>query len=86
MEAVPFSIFRNNLKHYITGVNNNSDTLLVTNRNNSENSAVIMSKRDYDNLIENLTILSNPELVAKINEGNKQIDAGKAQQHELIDD
>lgn len=86
MEAVPLSIFRKNLKHYIEDVNDNADPILVTNRKKGSESAVVISQRDYDNLIENLTILGNPDLVKKIKEGNMQIDEGQTQQHELIDD
>lgn len=86
MEAVPSTIFRKNMKYYLDQLNDNSSTLLITNRNHADKNAVVMSQSDYDNLMENLYILSNNELVKKIKKGNAQVEAGKAKVHELIDD
>lgn len=86
MEAVPSTIFRKNMKHYLDQLNDNSSTLLITNRNHADKNAVVMSQSDYDNLMENLYILSNNELVKKIKKGNAQVEAGKTKVHELIDD
>lgn len=85
MEAVSYSVFRKDLKHYLNQVNEDATTLLITNRDNNDNTAVLMSKRDYDSLIETTRILNNPELMDKIRRGRRQIAAGKTQEHELID-
>ncbi|MDF7639133.1 type II toxin-antitoxin system Phd/YefM family antitoxin [Lactobacillus sp. ESL0791] len=85
MEAVAFTEFRKNLKSYMTDVNDNSSTILITSHNSTKNSAVLLSKTDYDNMIENLKIMSDSNLMEKIKQGNAQIDAGKAKYYELID-
>lgn len=85
MEAVSYTKFRKNLKHYILEVNEDSTALLVTNRDDTENDAVLLSKRDYDNIMENLKVMKNSYLMNKIRDGQKQIAAGKTTQHELID-
>ncbi|WP_158592482.1 type II toxin-antitoxin system Phd/YefM family antitoxin [Lactobacillus sp. ESL0228] len=52
MEAVSYTEFRRNFKHYILEVNEDSTALLVTNRDDTENDAVLLSKRDYDNIMD----------------------------------
>ena len=84
MEAVSYSVLRKNLRSYLQQVNDDATTLLVTNRDNADDAAVLMSKRDYDSMIETLRIMSNPTLMDKIRRGKEQITAGKTEQHELI--
>lgn len=84
MEAVSYSVLRKNLRSYLQQVNDDATTLLVTNRDNADDAAVLMSKRDYDSMIETLRIISNPTLMDKIRRGKEQITAGKTKQHELI--
>ncbi|GKS81270.1 antitoxin [Ligilactobacillus pabuli] len=84
MEAVSYSVLRKNLRSYLQQVNDDATTLLVTNRDNADDAAVLMSKRDYDSMIETLRIMSNPTLMDKIRRGKEQITAGKTKQHELI--
>ena len=85
MEAVSYSVLRKNLKHYLQQVNDDATTLLVTNRDDVDDTAVLMSKRDYDSMTETLRIMSNPELMDKIRRGQEQITTGKTKQHELIE-
>ncbi|AYM02297.1 type II toxin-antitoxin system Phd/YefM family antitoxin [Levilactobacillus yiduensis] len=85
MDAVSYSVFRKNLKYYLRQVNDDATTLLITNRDSDDDTAVLMSKQDYDSMVETLRIMSNPDLMAKIRRGQKQIAAGKAKQHELMD-
>lgn len=85
MEAVSYSVLRKNLKHYLQQVNDDATTLLVTNRDDVDDTAVLMSKRDYDSMTETLRIMSNPALMDKIRRGQEQITAGKTKQHELIE-
>lgn len=84
MEAVSYSVLRKNLRSYLQQVNDDATTLLVTNRDNADDAAVLMSKIDYDSMIETLRIMSNPTLMDKIRRGKEQITAGKTKQHELI--
>jgi len=85
MDAVSYSVFRRNLKTYLRQVNEDATTLLITNRDTDDDTAVLMSKRDYDSMTETMEILSNPSLMAKIRRGQAQITVGKTTQHELID-
>ena len=55
VQAVSYSAFRNNLKSYMRKVNEDADTLMVTNIDPNDN-VVVMSVRDYDSLMEMLRI------------------------------
>ena len=61
VQAVSYSAFRNNLKSYMRKVNEDADTLMVTNIDPNDN-VVVMSVRDYDSLMEMLRIHQNPYL------------------------
>lgn len=85
METVTYSDFRKNLKDYLKQVNNDKEPLIVTNKNPEDN-VVVMSKEDYDSIIETLTINSNDYLMNKLARGDQQFKAHKFKQHELIED
>lgn len=84
MEAIAYSNFRANLKSYMKKVNDDSDVIIVTNKNPEEN-IVVLSKNDYDNLIENNYILNNQYLMEKIQRADKQFKAGKGIIRDLIE-
>lgn len=85
MEAVAYSNFRKDLKDYFKMVNTNSEPLIVTNKEPEDN-VVVMSKDDYDAIMETLSINSNDYLMEKLARGDKQFKAGKFKQHELVED
>lgn len=84
MDAVNYSNFRKKLKDYFKQVNDHSEPLIVTNKDPEDN-VVVMSKDEYDSLIETLDIESNKYLMDKIRRGQKQVDEGRISRHELID-
>lgn len=84
MDAVNYSNFRKNLKGYFKQVNDHSEPLIVTNKDPEDN-VVVMSKDEYDSLIETLEIESNKYLMEKIRRGQKQVDERRLIHHELID-
>jgi len=55
---ISYSNFRKNLKSFFDEVNDNSSVITIKRRNSE--SAVLLSKADYDNLVENLHVRSNP--------------------------
>lgn len=85
MDAVAYSNFRRGLKGFFKQVNTNSEPLVVTNKNADDN-VVIMSKADYDAIMETLDINNNPYLMAKLARGDQQFKQGKFKRHELIED
>lgn len=85
MEAVTYSTFRGNLRSYLDKTMEDAEPLLVTSKNPEAN-VVVINARDYDNLIENLSILSNGYLMDKIRRGKEQFERGDVVVHELVDD
>ena len=57
MEAETYSNVRNNLKHFLKKVNEDVEPVIITSKNNDEN-AILISKKEYDNLVENAYIRS----------------------------
>lgn len=85
MEAIGYSNFRRNLKSFFRRVNNSSEPLEVTNKNPKDN-VVVMSKEDYDAIMETLDINSNGYLMQKLARGDQQFKAGKFKRHDLIEE
>ncbi|MCH4009902.1 type II toxin-antitoxin system Phd/YefM family antitoxin [Companilactobacillus sp.] len=84
MDSVNYTNFRKKLKEYMTQVNDDSEPLIVTNKD-SNNDIVVLSKDDYDSMNETMRILSNPPLMDKIRRGDAQFSKNKGTQHNLID-
>lgn len=85
MEAVTYSSFRRDLRSYMDKTRDDAEPILVTAKDPTSN-VVVMSARDYDNLIENLYVTSNPDLMDKLARSRKQFRAGDVRVHELLDD
>ncbi|MCH3923233.1 type II toxin-antitoxin system Phd/YefM family antitoxin [Limosilactobacillus sp.] len=85
MEAVAYSNFRKGLKEYFKQVNTNNEPLIVTNKNPQDN-VVVISKDDYDAIMETLTISNNDYLMAKIARGDAQFEKGSFKTHDLIEE
>ncbi|GBG97318.1 type II toxin-antitoxin system Phd/YefM family antitoxin [Lactococcus termiticola] len=85
MEAVAYTNFRKELKTYFKQVNEDRVPLFVTNKN-PEDDVVVLAKDDYDSIMESVRIMSNKQLMAKINKGDEQFAKGKGKVRELIDD
>lgn len=84
MEAVAYSNFRQNLKHYMKQVNDDAEALIVTSRN-IDDTIVVLSKRDYDSMQETFRIMSNNYLMDKLKRGEQQFKAQNFQTHDLIE-
>ena len=85
MEAVSFSAFRKNLRAYLDKTRDDAEPIIVTSKDPSAN-VVVMNAADYDNLVENYYIQSNPKLMDKLRRGMRAAQEGKLQAHELFDD
>lgn len=84
MKSVPFTAFRDSMGSYIKQAHAAGQPVLVT-CEDPRSSIVIMSARDYENLMENLYVLSNEYLSRKIDRGLVQAREGKLQIHELAE-
>lgn len=76
MKAIIYTEARNNLNKIIDKVHENSEPYLIVGTKGRKD-AVIISKEDYDNMVENLYILSNPKWVKSIERGLNEAKLGK---------
>jgi antitoxin YefM len=76
MQAIIYTEARNKLNKIIDKVNENSEPYIIVGSKGRKD-AVLISKEDYDNLIENLYILSNPKWVKSIERGLDDFKKGK---------
>ncbi len=68
VQAVIYTEARNNLNKIIDKVNENSEPYMIVGSKGRKDT-VIISKEEYDNLLENLNILSNPKWLKSIDTG-----------------
>lgn len=80
MLAVNYSTIRNNLKSYCDMATDSHETVIVTRKN--EKNVVLMSLDKYNQLEK---AARNAEYLAMIDRGISQLEAGRGQQHELIE-
>ncbi|MGE5438051.1 MAG: type II toxin-antitoxin system Phd/YefM family antitoxin [Syntrophothermus sp.] len=71
MLVVNYSTLKENLKEYCDKANDEFETIIVTRKNNKN--IVILSEKEYNNLLENLYIISNPEYYNKLLESIEQL-------------
>lgn len=84
MKSVPLVAFWDSMGSYIKQVHAAGRPILVT-CGDPRSNIVVMSARDYENLMENLYVLSNEYLSRKIDRGLAQTREGKLRIHELVE-
>ncbi len=82
MQAIIYTEARNKLNKLIDKVHENSEPYLIVGTKGRKD-AVLISKEDYDNMVENLYILSNPKWVKSINKGLKELEEGKGEKIDI---
>ncbi len=80
MLAVNYSTIRNNLKNYCDIAADAHETVIITRKD--EKNVVLISLEKYNQLEK---AARNAEYLAMIDRGIAQLEAGKGQQHELIE-
>lgn len=84
MLAINYTNARQKFKDYCDIANNDFETIIVTRKQGGN--VVIMSEAEYNNLMENLFIRSNPENYKELLESIEQIKNGQSKIRELIED
>ena len=74
MLAVNYSTIRNHLKDYCDKVTDDYETIIVTRKD--EKNVVIISLTEYNNMMENLFIMSNKKNYNRLVESRQQIERG----------
>ncbi len=80
MVAVNYTTLRDKLKEYCDKATNNSETVIVTRKN--EKNVVLISLEQYNDLIR---AAKNAEYLAKIDRALAQVADGTCRKHELIE-
>lgn len=83
MIAVNYTTFRENMKKYMDIVTEDYETVIVTRKENKN--VVMISEEVYNNLVENLFIMSNKANYDWIIESKEQLENGKVEVHDLIE-
>ena len=83
MIATNYSNIRNNFKKYCDKATRDYETIIVT-RKNDEN-VVLMSEEEYNNLMENLYIMSNKDYYNELLKRKYEVEKGKVEKHDLIE-
>ena len=82
MIALNYSQFRENMKANLDLVTDDYETLIITRKDNKN--AVIMSEEMYNNLMENIYIMSNKNNYYWLMESKRLLEKGMASIRNLI--
>ena len=82
MIALNYSQFRENMKANLDLATDDYETLIITRKDNKN--AVIMSEEMYNNLMENIYIMSNKNNYYWLMESKRQLEKGMASIRNLI--
>ncbi len=82
MLAINYLNLKDNLDKYCDSANQDLETIIVTRKEGGN--VVLMSEREYHNLLENMYVRSNPEYYQKLLRSLDELKAGKIIKTELI--
>ncbi|MDO5046811.1 type II toxin-antitoxin system Phd/YefM family antitoxin [Campylobacter sp.] len=83
MIATNYSDVRNNLKTYCDMAVSDFETIIITRKNNEN--VVLMSEDEYNNLIENLYIMSNKKYYDELLKRKAEVEAGDVIVRDIIE-
>jgi len=83
MIAINYTTARQNLKEYCDKTVNDFETVIIT-RGRGEN-VVLMSESEYNNMLENLYVRSNPKDYSELIESIRQLKKGQGKIRELAE-
>lgn len=73
MTVIQYSNARKNFRSLIDKVNDDSDVVIVTTKDNKN--AVLLAEDDYNSMVESLYLISQPANARHLEESIKQLDA-----------
>lgn len=82
MIATTYSTVRQNFKDYCDKATVDFETIIIT-RERGDN-VVMLSEAEYNNLLENLYVRSNPKHYNELIQSIEQLKQGKGQKRELL--
>lgn len=75
MLTIKYSTLRNHLKDYCDKVSNDNETIIVTGKHGKN--VVIVSLEAYNNMMENLFLMSDQKNYERLLESRRQIERGE---------
>ncbi|TCD00389.1 type II toxin-antitoxin system Phd/YefM family antitoxin [Pedobacter psychroterrae] len=84
MEITTYSNFRQHLKSFLDKVFLSQGPLYIS-RNNGED-VVVLSKADYESLMETFHLMKSPKNASRLMEGIVEYKKGKGQERSLIEE
>ncbi|TVP50472.1 MAG: type II toxin-antitoxin system prevent-host-death family antitoxin [Mongoliibacter sp.] len=84
MEITTYSNFRQHLKSFLDKVFTNREPVFVT-RSNGED-VVVMSKSDYDSMLETFHLLKSPKNAERLLKGIEEYEKGLGKEKNLLED
>ena len=84
MIARSFSNVRQNFKYYCDRATENFEKIIIT-RERGDN-VVMLSEAEYNNLMENLYVRSDPDYFNGLLQSIEQLKKGKGQKRDLLDE
>ena len=84
MKTVNFTELRKNLRSYLDGVINNTDTVVISRENGTANgtAAVIISMDEYNAIKETEYIMQSPATMEAIRRASDELDRGESVRQE----
>ena len=83
MESMSYSSFRINLASTLDKVSDDHKPILITRQNGKP--AVVISLEDFQSYEETSYLMASPRNAESLNQAIAEIEAGKSNQHELIE-
>ncbi len=83
MFALNYSQFRKNMKTYLDRVTDDYDILVITRKENRN--VVIMSEDAYNNMVENLFIMSDTDNYLSLLESIKELKRGEVVTRDVVE-
>jgi antitoxin YefM len=84
MIAISYSAIRRRFKEFCDKATNDFETIIIT-RERGEN-VVLLAESEYNNLIENLYLRSNPEYYNELLRSIEQLKKGRGTKRELLNE
>ena len=84
MTAANYSSVEKNFKKYFDKIINDFETVIVT-REEEEENIVLLTESEYNNMLENIYIRSDPEEYNKLLKSIEQLKSGHGTEHELTE-
>ncbi len=84
MDTISYSAFRSHLASTLDKVNDDHKPVLITRQNGKP--AVLISLEDFQAYEETAYLMASPKNAERLNQAIAEVEAGKAVQHELIEE